>query len=32
VAFAPNGVAGLLRKAWQRFAVLRFLRPEEPHG
>ena len=32
VAFAPNGVAGLFRKAWQRFAVGKSLRTEEPHG
>jgi branched-chain amino acid transport system permease protein len=32
VAFAPNGVGGLLLKAQQRFAILRFLRPERPNG
>jgi branched-chain amino acid transport system permease protein len=32
VAFAPNGVAGLLVKARQRLFVLKSLRPEQPHG
>jgi branched-chain amino acid transport system permease protein len=32
VAFAPSGIAGLLRKALQRFTVMESLRPEEPHG
>jgi branched-chain amino acid transport system permease protein len=32
VAFAPGGIAGLLRRAFQRFAVVKSLRPEQPHG
>jgi len=32
VAFAPNGVAGLLLKARQRLTLLNPLRPERPHG
>ena len=32
VAFAPSGIAGLLRKAWRRFTVVKSLRPEQPHG
>jgi branched-chain amino acid transport system permease protein len=32
VAFAPSGIAGLLLKAWQRFTVVKSVRPEQPHG
>src|SRR6202166_1707450 len=32
VAFAPSGIAGLLLKARQRFAVLKSLPPDQPHG
>jgi branched-chain amino acid transport system permease protein len=32
VAFAPSGIAGLLFKARQRFAAVKSLRPEHPHG
>src|SRR6202166_4573809 len=32
VAFAPTGIAGLLLKARQRFAVLKSLRPDQPHA
>jgi branched-chain amino acid transport system permease protein len=32
VAFAPSGIAGLCRKAWQRFAAVKSLQPEAPHG
>jgi ABC-type branched-subunit amino acid transport system permease subunit len=32
VAFAPSGIAGLLRKSWQRLAAVKFLQPAQPHG
>jgi len=32
VAFAPSGIAGLLRGAFQRFAAVKSLRPGQPHG
>ena len=32
VAFAPSGIAGLLRKARQRFTAVKSLQPERPHG
>jgi branched-chain amino acid transport system permease protein len=32
VAFAPSGIAGLLRKAWQRITAPKSLQPEQSHG
>ena len=32
VAFAPSGIAGLLLRARRRFAALKSLQPEQPHG